>query len=84
MGIRLDGPGEIDFWLQMPNSRQARIETLELTNLPARPRKTTRLRIQAKPLSDRSVRITITDLGLGEFFKASGMIWEHVMKINDR
>ncbi|MCI9124608.1 MAG: hypothetical protein HFH35_11105 [Eubacterium sp.] len=82
--IILDGPGEIDFWLQMPNSRQARIETLELTNLPARPRKTTRLRIQAKPLSDRSVRITITDLGLGEFFKASGMIWEHVMKINDR
>ncbi len=78
----LDGPGEIDFWLQLPRSRQARIETLELTNLPSRPKKATRLHIQAKPLSDRSVKITIRDLGLGEFFKASGMVWEHVMKVN--
>lgn len=78
----LDGPGEIDFWIQKPNSREARIESLELTNLPARPKKATRLQIQAKPVSDRSVKITIRDLGLGEFFKASDMVWEHVMKVN--
>lgn len=78
----LDGPGEIDFWIQMPNSREARIETLELTNLPSRPKKATRLRIMAKPVSDRSVKITIRDLGLGEFFKASDMVWEHVMEVN--
>ena len=57
-------------------------EPLELTNLPARPKKATRLQIQAKPVSDRSVKITIRDLGLGEFFKASDMVWEHVMKVN--
>lgn len=78
----LDGPGEIDFWIQMPHSREARIESLELTNLPSRPKKATRLRIQAKPVSDRSVKITIRDLGLGEFFKASDMVWEYVMKVN--
>lgn len=78
----LDGPGEIDFWIQLPRSREARIETLELTNLPSRPKKATRLRIQAKPVSDKSVRITIRDMGLGEFFKATDMVWEHVMKIN--
>ena len=78
----LDGPGEIDFWIQRPNSREARIESLELTNLPARPKKATRLQIQAKPVSDRSVKITIRDLGLGEFFKAIDMVWEHVMKVN--
>lgn len=78
----LDGPGEIDFWIQMPNSREARIESLELTNLPSRPKKATRLRIQAKPVSDRSVKITIRDLGLGEFFKASDMVWEYVMEVN--
>lgn len=77
----LDGPGEIDFWIQLPRSREAKIETLELTNLPSRPKKATRLRIQAKPVSDRSVRITIRDMGLGDFFKASDMVWEHVMKI---
>lgn len=78
----LDGPGEIDFWIQKPGSREARIESLELTNLPVRPRKATRLRIQAKPLSDRSVKVVIRDLGLGEFFKASDMVWEHVLEVN--
>lgn len=77
----LDGPGEIDFWIQMPRSREARIETLELTNLPQRPKKATRLRIQARALSDRSVKITIRDMGLGDFFKAGGMVWEHVMSV---
>ncbi len=77
----LDGPGEIDFWLQVPFNREARIETLSLTNLPARPRKATRLGIQAKPVSDKSVKIVIKDLGLGEFFKASEMTWEYVMKL---
>lgn len=80
--IILNGPGEIDFWIQLPQNREARIETLELTNLPSRPNKATRLRIQAKAASDRSVKITIKDLGLGEFFKASDMVWEYVMKIN--
>ncbi len=77
----LDGPGEVDFWMQTPRTREAKIETLELTNLPARPKKTTRLRICAKAVSDRSVKITIYDMGLGEFFKSSGMSWEHVMKM---
>lgn len=80
--VILDGPGEVDFWIQMPNSREARIESLELTNLPARPAKATRLKILAKPVSDRSVKITIRDLGLGEFFKASDMVWEYVMKVD--
>ncbi len=78
----LNGPGEIDFWIQLPQNREARIETLELTNLPSRPNKATRLRIRAKAVSDCSVKITIQDLGLGEFFKASDMVWEHVMKIH--
>ena len=80
--VILDGPGEIDFWIQMPNSREARIESLELTNLPSRPVKATRLRIQAKPTSDRSVKLTIKDLGLGEFFKASDKVWEYVMRVD--
>lgn len=80
--VILDGPGEVDFWLQLPNSREARIESLELTNLPSRPVKATRLRIVAKPISDRYVKIRIRDLGLGEFFRASDMVWEYVMKVD--
>ena len=50
--VILDQTKEVDFWLQLPNSREAKIEKLELTDLPERPNKTTRLRIYVKPLSD--------------------------------
>ena len=79
--VILAGPAEVDFWIQKPMSREAKIETLSLTNLPSRPNKATRLSIQAKPLSDQSVKIIIKDMGFGEFFKASEMIWEYVMKV---
>jgi len=78
----LDGPGEVDFWIQKPRSREAKIQTLSLTNLPVRPKKATRLRIQAKPVSDTAVKITIRDLGFGEFFRASGMVWEYTMSVS--
>lgn len=41
--VLLDGDKEIDFWLQLPHSRDARIEKLELSDLPERKPKTTRL-----------------------------------------
>ena len=58
------GDKEIDFWLQLPHSRDARIEKLELSDLPERKPKTTRLRISAKPVSDSKVKIKSVILGL--------------------
>lgn len=79
--VILDGTKEIQFWLQLPNSREAKIETLELSDLPKRPNKTTRLRIFAKPLSDEKVRIEITDLGFGDWFESSQKTWEYMMTL---
>lgn len=79
--VLLDGTPEIDFWLQLPNSREAKVEKLELADLPERKNKTTRLRIHAKPLSDTNVMITIRDLGFGEIVKSSDQTWEYVMSI---
>lgn len=81
--VILDGSPEIDFWLQLPNSREAKIEKLELADLPERPNRTTRLRITAKPLSDREVQIRIKDLGFGELFKSSDKVWEYVMTLEE-
>lgn len=77
--VILDGTPEISFWLQPPNRREAKIERLELSDLPKRPNRTTRLRITAKPLSDTKVQIQIKDLGFGEIFKSSEKVWEYVM-----
>lgn len=77
--VILDGTPEIAFWLQAPHSRDAKIEKLELSDLPERPNRTTRLRITAKALADTKVRILIKDLGFGELFKSSEKVWEYVM-----
>lgn len=79
--VIFSGAGSVDFWKQLPNSREARIETLELTDLPARPDRTTRLRILAKPVSDEKVEITIRDLGFGEFFRSSDKVWKYTMSL---
>ena len=79
--VLLDGDKEIDFWLQLPHSRDARIEKLELSDLPERKPKTTRLRISAKPVSDSQVKIKIRDLGFGEIVKSSDLTWEYTMSL---
>lgn len=79
--VILDGTPEIDFWLQMPGSREAKIEKIELADLPKRPPKTTRLRITAKPMSDREVQIQMKDMGFGEIFKSSDKTWEYLMSL---
>lgn len=79
--VILDDLPKIDFWKQMPNSRDAKLETLELTDLPERPPKTTRLRITAQPVSDDRVEIIIRDMGFGEFFRGTGKSWKYTMTI---
>ena len=79
--VILDGTPEIDFWKQLPYSKEAKIETLELTDLPNRPNKTTRLRITAKPVSDDKVSIEIKDLGFGELFRSTDKTWKYTMSM---
>jgi len=77
--VILAGDGEIDFWKQLPNSREAVIETLELTDLPERPDRTKRLRITATPVSDEKIEVRIRDLGFGEIFRSTDKIWKYTM-----
>ncbi len=82
--VILDGTKEIEFWVQRPDSRQASVEILELKDLPDRENRTTRLRITAKPVSDKGIKITIRDLGFGEIVPSSNKIWEHEIAIVDQ
>lgn len=77
--VILGGDAEIDFWKQLPNSREAVIETLELTDLPSRPERTTRLRITATPVSDEKIEVQIRDLGFGEIYRSTDKNWKYMM-----
>jgi len=79
--VILDGEPELEFYIQRPESREAHTEVLELTDMPKRENRTTRLRIEASPISDVAVSIVITDLGFGEISPASGKSWEHTISI---
>lgn len=79
--VLLSGTPELDFWLQLPDSREAKIERVTLSELPKRPDKTTRLRITAKPLSDTKVQIQMVDMGFGELFPSSEKVWEYQMSL---
>ena len=79
--VILDGDPEIEFWIQKPESREAHVEVLELTDLPKRVRRTTRLRITASPLSDREIQLRIRDLGFGEMVPSTNQTWEHVIRL---
>ena len=53
-----------------------REEVIDLTGLPARPERASRLRLEADFKSDTLMHVKITDLGFGEFFTSSGRTWE--------
>lgn len=79
--VILDDSSKINFWLQYPEGSEAKVESLELTDLPERPNRETRLRIHLKPLSDREIKVVIKDLGFGELQKSSDKVWEYVMRM---
>ncbi|MBO5246867.1 MAG: hypothetical protein J6B28_06360 [Eubacterium sp.] len=79
--VIIDGTPTIDFWIQYPNSREARIETIELDTLPERENRTTRIRIEATPVSDHEVQFALTDVGLGELVPGSGKKWEYTLQL---
>lgn len=79
--VVIDGSPTIDFWIQQPNSREARIEAVELAALPERENRTTRIIIDAVPTSDHEVKVTLTDIGLGELVPGTGKKWEYEIQL---
>lgn len=78
--VILDGTDTVELWLQHPYGREAKIESLELADLPKRPARTTRIRITVHLLGDTKAEIEIEDLGFGELFPSSEKVWKYTME----
>lgn len=82
---------ECDFLLEEKNTFTLRITPLNgkevrevlvtLTGLPARPARTTRIHMKVDMEDIRTVRISMEDLGFGEFFPATHKFWEETFQI---
>ena len=71
----LDKP-ELEFALLPINGKEKMTTLIHLNDLPVRPKKTTRLRIELEFVNASCAKVTIKDLGFGELFPPSDMVYK--------
>ncbi len=59
------------------DNKDVRTIIVHLNDMPKRPAKTNRMRIQIEFLEENLGLIKVSDVGFGEFFKATDKQWEH-------
>ena len=63
------------------NGKDVKTIPVYLSGIPRRDRRSTRIHLELKMLSESKAGLTITDMGFGEFFPPSGLQWESEFKI---
>ncbi len=59
------------------DGQQVHTEFISLEGLPVRGEHATRIHLEIRMVSESRAFVRVTDLGFGEFFPPSGMVWEH-------
>ena len=78
--VILDNTTSIEFAIRSLSGDSEEKRSFEITGLPNRPNKTTRLRIILKPSAVNVINISVEDMGFGEFFRRTGKIWNFSME----
>lgn len=55
--------------------------SIVLKDMPERPPRTTRLQMKMKFIAAGKCKVTIRDMGFGEFYPPSGLVWESVLEV---
>ncbi len=79
--LLLDEP-VLEFILKPMQGNMTMKESLELTGIPERPSRTTRLRIFVEFEGVEKLRIEVRDLGFGELFPSSDMVWNETVDLS--
>ncbi len=73
--LLLDKP-KLEFAMMPINGKEKKTAVIHLRDLPVRPKKTTRLRIELEFTSASCAKLIVKDLGFGEIFPQSDMVYE--------
>ena len=76
----LDGSPALEFFVRKPDDRSSDVVSISLPGFPERENRTSRIRIEAVPISDSEVKLIVTDLGFGEISQKTLKTWEHIIK----
>ncbi len=71
----LDEGSYVNFTITPLDGKDKQLLSVELTGLPARPERATRLRVMLEMKSETLIKIRIQDLGFGEMYPPSGKVW---------
>ncbi len=77
----LDDCDSIDLLVTQAGSRRPAVKKISIGELPNRPNKTTRVRLETEFTSEADLRVTITDLGFGELFPSDGLVLVREMSL---
>lgn len=77
----LDEKEELEFMVSPMEGGERKTYVMMLPNLPKRPNRTTRLRLQVKGVSAKQCHIIVTDMGFGEMHPSSGKQWAESMNL---
>ncbi len=76
----LDGNPSLELYIRKPDVRRDEVVYLPLLGFPERENRTSRIRIEAIPVSDSEVKMIVTDLGFGEISPQTKKTWEHIIR----
>ncbi len=79
--IVLEEGNELNVLLISPDGTQSQERTLTLSGLPERPKRTGRINVSARALSEDMFILNIKDLGFGEMYPASEKEWEYKISL---
>ena len=71
----LDTGNKLSFLITPLTGRNVREEEVVLDGLPLRKKRTTRIRLSMRMLSESKVKMEVQDLGFGQIFPSSGQSW---------
>lgn len=71
----LDHEEVLNFVITPLNGKNARTSQMYLTGIPLRHGKSLRIHLTMSMVSERKLLITAEDMGFGEFFESSGLVW---------
>lgn len=78
--VILDQMEELIFLVSRMNEKARTRLVMALPGLPKRPNRTTRLKVRLEYEAAGRCRIDVEDLGFGEMYPSSGMIWHETME----
>lgn len=79
--VILDKGNKISFVITPLTGKNPEIVDITLSDLPKRPPRTSRLRVEVSMLSEMRMQVIVKDMGFGELFKASDTTWKEVINL---